>query len=527
MTMKKTTYYPLTLLSFLLLLASCGDKTKKTTVEEKTTTATSYTYSVAIEAVTEKYLAPALQSYASAMINEQWLLFAGRTNGKDTIGGLHNLTADYSLVSFPPKSFNPFIYTFNPKTGNQSLLNYWNMLETIRVMAAGGNGESDDIKAVCKKVGDILANYESIFICSNPQAIQSGDYLYVIGGYGPTPGETPTAGNYITYDAIAKINVPLLMRITNRDWSLSVSEWEDLFRFGSNPTLRCTGGELKKIADAFYLAAGHNFNNNEQVYLNSVYQFDFSEDASTLALTATVTDTISDISPKLLASNPKLADSTSAFRRRDLPIVPSVYLDKDNTLASNFALMGGVFKYGKTLAAWNDAIYITPNGTAQYTFDTQHDQKDYNIYSCADFAIYDSQTEELHTFLPGGIGNGTPDSHLSGFTNTLGYSKYNVSTKASTFETIPNVFPSQYFYGAEAEFFPNSNAKYLTINGKETDVIDSDRTFETETTVHIGYIYGGIESYEVSPSTYGSGKSGASNKVWKVIVTRNPINGEE
>ena len=51
------------------------------------------------------------------------------------------------------------------------------------------------------------------------------------------------------------------MRITNRDWSLTVAEWEDLFRCGSNPTLRFTSGELKKEKDHFYLAGGHNLYN--------------------------------------------------------------------------------------------------------------------------------------------------------------------------------------------------------------------------------------------------------------------------
>lgn len=525
--MKRLINHPLTFLCFASLFVFYSCKTNDAKPIEGTNdenTISTYTYSVSLKAVNENYLAPALQSYVHAQDNDScWLLFAGRTNGDSTFGGLHNLKADYTLKSFPPKSFNPFIYTFNPKTGNQSLLNYWNMLDTIRFKATGGNGESKEIKAVCQKVGDILARYGSIFMCSNPQAVQSGDYLYVVGGYGPPVGETPTKNNYTTFGTMAKINVPLLMRITNRDWNLTVAEWNDLFRFGNNSALAITGGELKKVNDHFYLAGGHNFDSDAQVYLNCVYQFNFSEDNMNLVLTANITDTISDLSSSILVNDPKKADSTSVFRRRDLPVVPSVYLDNNGNIAPNFALMTGVFTYH--FAAWNDAIYITPNGTEKYVLDTVHDQKNCNVYSCPDFVIYDPQEKELHTFLPGGIGNGNVnDSNLSGFTNTLGYSKYNVSTKTSSFDTISNAFLSDYFYGAEAEFFPNSNAKYFTnINGTQTDVINGDSTFSDSNIVHIGYIYGGIESYEVSPSTYGSGKSGASNKVWKVMVTRNKI----
>ncbi|WP_425638298.1 hypothetical protein ACPUEN_02745 [Algoriphagus yeomjeoni] len=520
--MKLKTFCLLTNFTLALLFISCGDKTNESTVSSDSV----YAYSLSLEAVTENYLAPGLQSFAHAAIGDDWLLFAGRMNGNDTLGGLHNLNADYSLKSFPPKSFNPFIYTFNPTTGTQSFINYSDMLNTIRAMAAGTNGEAEDIREICKKVGDILAEHGRIFMCTNPQVVQSGDYLYVVGGYGPPLNVTPTSGNYTTTDEIARINVPLLMRITNQDWNLTVAEWEDLFRFGNNPTLRATGGELKRLNDQFYLAVGHNFD-TAQVYLNAVYEFNFSEDATSLALEATVTDTISDISPAVLLNNPKMADSTSTFRRRDLPIVASLYLDQDSNLAPNFALMGGVFKYGETLAAWNDAIYITPKGVDQYYIDSQHDQKDCNIYSCPDFVIYDSQSSELHTFLPGGIGDGKADNDLSGFTNTLGYAKFNLNTKASSFDTLSNVFPSNYFYGAEAVFIPNSNANYVTINDEQTDVIDGESTFTSSDPVHIGYIYGGIESYEASPSTYGSGKSGASNKVWKVMVSRIPVQQEK
>ncbi|SFT50751.1 hypothetical protein SAMN04489724_1056 [Algoriphagus locisalis] len=510
----------LTVLALVCLFTSCQEKTNDSTVSAESP---AFTYSLSIEAVNDNYLAPALQSFAHATHNDEWLLFAGRTNGSDTLGGLHNLNADYSLESFPPKSFNPFIYTFSPTTGNQSFLNYGDMLSTIRSMAAGGNGESEEIRKICEKVGDLLTTHSAIFMCTNPQVVQSGDYLYLVGGYGPPAGQTPTAKNYSTFDEIAKINVPLLMRIVNGEWNLTVQEWGDLFRFGNNPTLRATGGELKKIDDFFYLAAGHNFNNDEQVYLNSVYQFKFSEDVNSLVLSATVTDTISDITPAELLNNPKKADSTSVFRRRDLPIVPSLYLDTQNKLAPNFALFGGVFKYGETLAAWNDAIYITPDGADKYFIDAGHDQMNCNIYSCPDFSIYDSQSMELHTFLPGGIGNGKADNDLSGFTNTLGYSKFNLTTKVSSFDTLTNFFPSTYFYGAEAVFIPTSNANYLSITNVKTDVIDAESTFESSDPVHIGYIYGGIESYETSPSTYGSGKSGASNKVWKVLVSRTQV----
>ncbi|OUS11088.1 hypothetical protein A9Q93_11900 [Nonlabens dokdonensis] len=505
----------------LLIFFNVSCKKKEARQDVPANYPTTYTYEVSLEPVQENITSPALQSFVHATHGEDWILFAGRTNGEnDSNGGLHDLTADYSLKSFPPKSFNSNIYVFNPKTGNKATLDYRKMVENIYFMGDGGNDASTEIQKVCTLVGDKLSQYGSIFLCSNPQVLQTGDDLYVIGGYGAPVGEVPTAANYHTFDAIAKINVPLLSRLVQGDYSLTTDEWMKVFKFGNNPSLRITGGELKKAGNEFYLAGGHNFNNNEQVYLNSVYQLEFSDSKKSLDLTATVTDTISDLTATQL-KDLKLADSTSIFRRRDLPVTSSVYMDKDSKLAPNFALMSGVFKYH--FAAWNDAIYITPDADKKYKVDNNHNQKDCNVYSCPDFTIYDSSNSEIHTFLPGGIGNGKADDHLSGFTNTLGYSKYNLKSLESSFDTISKAFPSKYYYGAEAVFIPNSNAKYLSIDGVEADVIDSEKTFTNSQQVEIGHIYGGIEAYEDSPSTYGSGKSGASNKIWKVTVTRIPI----
>jgi hypothetical protein len=522
--MKLTNHLSLVFLIFIALLSSCNDKKKVTVSPENDgpiSNSSSYSYQVSIEAVADAIKSPALQSFAHATHEDNWILFAGRTNSADGYdGGLHDLTADYSLKSFPPKSFNSMIYLFNPKTGSKASLNYWKMVETIFDMADGGKNASLQVQKACLQVAEKLSQYGSIFLCSNPQVLQVGDDLYVLGGYGAPVGEVPTAANYETFDAMAKINVPLLSRLIQDDWSLTVEEWMKVFKFGNNPSLRITGGELKKAGDNFYLAGGHNFNNNNQVYLNAVYQLKFRDTTTTLDLFAKVTDTISDLTPKQL-TDLTLADSTSTFRRRDLPITSSVYINKDDKLAPNFALMSGVFQF--KFAAWNDAIYITPDGDNKYYTDSKHNQKDCNVYSCPDFAIYDSNSQDIHTFLPGGIGNGKADNHLSGFTNTLGYSKYNVKSLESSFDTISNAYPTKYFYGAEAEFIPNNNAKYLIANGVDTDVIDGDLTFKDSNTVEIGHIYGGIEAYEASPSTYGEGKSGASNKIWKVIVTRTPL----
>ena len=57
------------------------------------------------------------------------------------------------------------------------------------------------------------------------------------------------------------------------------------------------------------------------------------------------------------------SDNTSAFRRRDGPILPSIYRSPvSNKVLPGIAIYAGVFKPGddSNLQAWNDAIYVHP-----------------------------------------------------------------------------------------------------------------------------------------------------------------------
>lgn len=512
-------------LGLIWTFTSCGgaDNQDNNSGDEPTETNNNYAYSVTLEAVTGQYAPPALQSFVKAQHNEWWLLFAGRTNGEDTLGGLHKQVSNYAVKSFPPKSYNPFFYTYNPVTGDQSLLNYYNLLNTTAYIADSLQTSDPAKSAICVKVAQALVDYGKIFRNSNPQSVQDGDYLYVVGGYGTALDSTDIPAAYRTYDVMARINVPTLIKLVNREWDLTTAEWTDLFRFGQNPTLRATGGELHKLGDTFYLAGGHNFYGVSftQIYLNCVYAFNFSEDASNLSLSATILDTISDVPLDSLVNNPKWVDSTSKFRRRDGPIVPSLYYDASNKLSPNFSFLAGVFTYN--FGAWEDAIHITPGGNEKYHIDSQYQQFICNVYSCPDFSLYDESAGELHTFLPGGIGNGVLDTNLSGFTNTMGHAIFNPESRTGTFDTISNAFPSPFYYGAEGEFFPTDNVQFYKANGITSGVIDADATFGTEESVVLGYIYGGIESFVVTPAGYGGGKSGASDKVWKVTATRIPL----
>lgn len=483
--------------------------------------------------------APALQSYAHGVSGTDWLLFAGRTNRINDDGGLHDLNANYTNTSFLPLSFNEDIFVYNVDKDEVSALSFNEMVSEISsYVPANGSSNSDAITALLPQIVAALKANGTVFRSTNPLITQEGDYMYLAGGYGTPLDQTDNGNAYITFNQIARINVPSMINVIKGNLSsLTLADWQNLVAFGSNEKLVSTGGEMFKIGDTFYLAGGHNFTANSQQYVDAVYPFTMSVSTSQpLTLDIVVSAPITDV-PTIIGT--PAADATSKFRRRDGPIVPALYMDANNKIAEGLSFYGGVFQpdsvviVGKDttdyLRAWNTAIYVTPSGTASYTIDSDYNQKNFNVYSCADFELYDKASGTVSTFLMGGIGDGTyqgPNT-LSPFTNSLTQVRYDLNKGKSTSKVISNnVFGTSSFYGAETEFIFNSKQaiSFLTVNGDATEVINADETFQEGKGIDLGFIYGGIEAFDSTPGTFGKGNSAASSKIWKVTVTKNTVN---
>ena len=478
--------------------------------------------------------APALQSFVHGVNGNEWLLFAGRTNQSKDNGGLHNLNANYTNKSFPPVSFNDSIFVYNVSTDTRTAISI------------------DQMTAVLKK--NFPSNYkamkgfENVFRNSNPLVRQDGDYLYVVGGYGPAKFKATgnAAKNYVTYNHVGKIHVPSLINLVKGDYN-AVHKTK-LFSFGkdSTNTLLSTGGELIKVGVNFYAVTGHCFGSNcsppGQKYLDAAYPFTIKKDTLhtlTLSVGTPITDVID---PKAV-----IADDLSNFRRRDQPITPAIYKSLANgKIQEGIAIYSGVFKAGDddNLQAWNDAIYIHPNWANKegrlFTNDKEYNQENYNVYACPSFVLYDSESDLSHTYLLGGIGNGIVGvkGTLSGFTNTAVRIETNIGEYpiSSKYELIQpgNLFNKNNenkapFYGAEAILFPNHELPLVEalyyegiginqLKQKETEIIDLNKINDDE--IVIGYVYGGIEAFESNPATYGPGKSRASNVIFKVTLKK-------
>lgn len=516
----------LTKLSLFALIAifasSCEPKHDKKEHHESKTSDFAYELSI----IEEKSLdqAPSLQSFAHGIDGDNWLLFAGRTNSTDSLnGGLHKIggNSNYSNTSFTPPSYNDHIFVYNVVTNTSEKIS----LEELKTILKE-NFESNH---------EALKGFESVFKNSNSLVKQNGEYLYLIGGYGPISFEKPKNG-YITYNHLARIHVPSLINLVKKDYSKVKAD--KLFSFARNSSLISTGGELHimgpESSPVFYMAGGHNFGNGQK-YVDAVYPFTLT-DSTDHILKISMETAISDVLDPTLPA----ADNLSTFRRRDGPITPSLFKSpvKDQ-IEQGLTFYTGVFKPGSdsNLQAWNDAIYVHPSFANEsgklFTLDAEYNQNNFNVYSCPSFVIYDSKTDINHTFLLGGIGDGSfaDTGNLSGFTNTAVHIETDISKRPfrSSHELIqPNRLFNQSeenkppFYGAEAILFVNEDLPLFSLADEKSTTVTEilDLTSFEDTDIQIGYIFGGIEAFQSNPGTYGKTYSRASNKIWKVVLKK-------
>ncbi len=359
--------------------------------------------------------------------------------------------------------------------------------------------------------------------------------MYVIGGYGPPISDVENGSLYTTFDQIAKIHVPSMISLVNGDYQNV--DWTEVMAFGTNSELISTGGEMFKLVEMFYVAGGHNFGPNAlngQKYLDAVYPFTITRNLGGNTLTIKPSPAITDMPLDSLST--AYSDANSKFRRRDGPTVPALFKNAQGQLTEGISFYGGVFKPDSVIIkgkdtttwhnAWNHAIYVHPeisNSGNKYTFDYSSNQKDNNVYACADLEFYDSSTDKVHTFLFGGIGNGEVQSAfaLSYFTNKLMHITFDmVENKSEPVVVNENIFGTDYFYGAESRFMPNDGLVKTKVGNSTSDVIDIVATMGNQKTLDLGYVYGGIEAFVKAPGTFGPKLSAASDKIWKVTLTK-------
>ncbi len=401
---------------------------------------------------------PALHSYASAQHENYWVFIGGRRDG---------LHGQFPATSYNLNSANDSIYIVD--------------INTLDIWSYPTNNFPTTIK--------------NQFNAANFQNYNENESMWIIGGYGWSEGENK------------KISFPYLTEI-------EIEPFIDAIKVGNDPLpfihqiqddrLAITGGNMSKLGDYFYLVMGHNFSRDynsfdkfsyDQVYANDIKKFTMSYDGNGIL------NGINDYEAE---------EDTMHYHKRDFNLVPFIQADRNPALMA----YSGVFQYTSNLP-WLDCVAISESGNYVYEgFEQLLSQ-----YHCPTLPIYDSLHNNMQTIFFGGMGlyhwyENEPvivDS-LIPFVKTIStvIRKADGSMKE---ELLPITMPE--LEGTNAHFFYTTDAPIYS-NG----ILDLNKLSDGQKTL-VGYIHGGIIADE--PNVFeiiGSGFSSASNRIYKVYITR-------
>jgi hypothetical protein len=408
---------------------------------------------------------PALQSFVFGQSGKYWIMIGGRTNG------FHGFNSNAYL--FPFKKANKYVYVYNTATNQLDSMSTSFFAPALREQ----------------------------YTSSNMQHFQSGNYLYISGGYGEFHAKLPDS-SWVTYSTLSRIDVNQLISAV---LSKNITQFSTSAVYAQSKLTATTGGELFKLPDGkFYLALGHRYNgkygsnNTSQVYLDSVHVFRLTETASSISITPNSMQYISD----------NLPDSITQFRRRDLLVVPAI---QKGGKAVGLTVYGGVFTYGPGVP-FRNPIYLRGGTTPSYVLDKSYTQTS-NIYSTANVEMYDVQNDVMLTTAFGGIGEDmksqpSGDAFTKKIMTISRNNRTNVTTEIVNSVTLPTYMGSEGVFIA-APNIPMYNAQY--------DILNYNAIPAGKPTL-IGYIYGGIVSNGTAWSP--TNPTSSSNLVYEVYFTK-------
>ncbi len=331
---------------------------------------------------------------------------------------------------------------------------------------------------------------------TNMEFHQTGNSLYVIGGY----GYNAATASRKTFDNLTVIDVPAVINAI-----IAGTSFTSYFRQISDAQFAVTGGHLKKINNTFYLIGGNKFDGNynpmgnptyTQVYTDAIRKFNLSDNGSTITVThlPTITDAIN-------------------LHRRDYNAVPQILPSGEEGITA----FSGVFQTTADLPFLNcvnidSTTYAVNNAFQQY----------YNHYHCAVLPLYSATNNEMHNVFFGGIAQYYSSANMLVQDNNVPFVKTIARVTRTANGTmaeykLPVEMPS--LLGAGAEFIPIRTVPQFANEVLKIDNFTSDSTL-------VGYIYGGISSSAANVFFTNTGtQSFASSQIFKVYVTKNSSAG--
>lgn len=396
-----------------------------------------------------------LQSYAFGQDNGKWLIVGGR------LDGLHRRQP---FAAFDIAGNNNQIYVVDPIAGT-----VWS-----------------------KPITSLTTNSQEQLSSTNMAFYQSGNYLYLLGGY----GYNNASASRKTFNQLCAIDVPNTINAI-----INNLPFDAYFRTIQDTAFGVTGGHLKKINNTYYLAGGNRFDGNynpmggasyTQAYTNAVRRFQINDNGTNI--------TINHL-PAWIDAN--------EFHRRDYNAVAQILPNGQ----AGVTLFSGVFQPTIDLPYLGSVTFDSTGYAPDLNF-----QQYYNHYHCGVLPVYSASQQQMHTIFFGGIaqyydngGTLTQDNQVP-FVKTIARVTRNANGSMNEFK-LPIELPN--YLGSGAELIPLPGIPSYSNHVIKLDDLTADTTL-------VGHIYGGISS--TSPNIFMSNdgsQSSAHNGLFKVYIVKN------
>lgn len=480
--------------ALLVILVGVGCVTKPVSATRPISESAAATLPFKLEVVeVSNSTLPGLHSFSAATTGGQWLIIGGRSAGLHGFGSGTN--------NFPRSTANTNAYVLDPAAN--------------RVL-----GSADLVKALPPSLAGPLT-------ASNPQSVQVGTNVFILGGY----GQDLVNGGMTSFGSIIRVDVNgLVQAITNK--------WPIASYFTQNPIpdnrLKVSGGGLKYHDGIFYLVFGQDFTGHYSIqnrdYNRAGGQFQkYTEKVRVFTLN-------SDLSIGVFNQIDGGYDHNLPYHRRDLNVLNVIQSD---SVTPGATVYGGVFKAGQVAGHTTPIDIIFTNAVTNATFTATNPpfavlhRTNFNQalshYDCANITIFDQASRRCYTTLFGGISQ----YHYNSQSNILVLDQMDLTRGIdglpfiNTISTIqrdangafaqfiqPQRLPS--LLGTDGQFLPSSA---LQTKGQvfENGVI---KLHALQGRTLIGYLYGGIEAFgPYSSLVTNQPSTRASSRLFQVYVT--------
>ncbi len=298
--------------------------------------------------------APALNSFAFATHQGQWLMIGGRTDG------LHDHRPDRA---YPADKSNTTIFVIDP----------------------------DQAKTWSKTLEGLPVDLFEQLQSTNMAFYQDGDRLLLAGGY----GWSEQTQDYRTFPFLTVINIPDLFQAVKNDTDIT-----GCFHQIQDQRMAVAGGYLGKIAVEYFLVFGNRFDGrysarpgdgHTQEYTNEIRKF-----------------TLDTAAQQISISNYSAIRDTAHFHRRDFNMLPQIFPDGE----FGYTVFSGVFQYERNFP-WLYPVNIFADGyEAIENFDQQ-----FSHYHSACVSIYHGEDKQMDNMFFGGMARFVPNPESGEITN--------------------------------------------------------------------------------------------------------------